>query len=292
MTTEQLACLQAIVNTGSFRAAAEQLHKVQSAVSHSIKTLEDELGFEIFDRSTYRPQLTARGRLFSEKASEILKAERALRDYAHLLAHNTEPELRLSLTALTPLKPLTCVLHHVQKQYQSLQLRMEILNLRAPVERLQDGEVDMILTEFPMNEDGYESRKCGEVLLKPFAAPHMIKPFPKKISEDELKQYTQIVVADNAATRTSTNVSLLEGAPKWRVTDFYTKKDLLLAGLGWGNMPLHLIQNEIKERSLIPLPCEKDICVPLYLVRKQRPQWGPAAQYIWSALEWTRKLTS
>lgn len=287
MTSEQLTCLQAIVNTGSFRAAADHLHKVQSAVSHSIKTLEEELSFTLFDRSTYRPQLTPRGRLFFEKAQDVLRAEGALKDYAYLLAHNTEPELRLSLTALTPLAALTEVLHQVQKQYQNLQLRMEILNLRAPVERLQDGEVDIILTEFPLNEDGYESRKCGEVLLKPFAAPHMIQPFPKKISEEELRHYTQIVVADNASTRTSTNISLLEGAPKWRVTDFYTKKELLLAGLGWGNMPLHLIQTEIKNKTLLPLPCEKVVCVPLYLVRRIRKQWGPASHYIWSALEWT-----
>lgn len=286
MTLDQLACLQAIVITGSFRAASEQLHKVQSAVSHSIKTLEEELGFEVFDRSSYRPGLTLRGRLFYEKAQELIEAQANLTDYSYLLAHNTEPELRLSLTALTPLAPLTQLLNRVHQQYPGLQLRMEILNLKAPVEKLQDGETDLILTEFPLREDGYEFRKCGEVQLKAYASPNMIHPFPSSISENELKKYTQIVVSDHSTTRSSTNVSLLQGAPRWRVTDFYTKKELLMAGLGWGNMPLHLIQTEIKNKSLVEVPSQKNVCVPLYLVRRVRNHWGPASQFIWSALEW------
>jgi DNA-binding transcriptional LysR family regulator len=47
MTLEQLQCLRAIVEEGSFRAAASKLHKAQSAISYAIRLLEEEFGFEL-----------------------------------------------------------------------------------------------------------------------------------------------------------------------------------------------------------------------------------------------------
>ncbi len=286
MTVEQLLSLQAIVSTGSFRAAAEQLNKVQSAVSHSVKTLEEELEFEIFDRSNYRPQLTARGRLFLEKANEVIKAHASLKDYSYLLSKNTEPALRISLTSLTPLSELTNLFHEVHKRYKGLQIRLDVLNLRAPLERLEDNEADLAITEFPPPEDGYEVRKCGRVLLQPMAAPSLITPLPESLTQEDLKNYTQIVASDHHTTRTSTTVAVLEGAPRWNVTDFYAKKQLLIAGMGWGNMPLHTVQEEIENGKLIVLPYGEALCTELYLVRKNKKFWGPASQYIWSSLEW------
>lgn len=290
MTLDQLITLQTIVNTGSFRSAAEHLHKVQSAVSHSIKTLENELGFELFDRKAYRPQLTPRGRLFLEKSQEVLNAQQTLVDFSHLLATHSEPEIRLSLTSLTPLAPVTHLLQEVQARYPHVQIRLEILNLRAPFERLQDGQADLILTEFDSREDGYEQRPVGRVLLKPMASPQLISPLPAKLTDKDLSAYTQIIVSDHATTRVSTTVSVLASAPKWNVTDFYAKKQLLTAGMGWGNMPLHLVREELKRGDLVTLPYKEEICVPLYLMRRVRSFWGPASQFIWSSLEWSDSI--
>ena len=52
MTLDQLEAVHAIVERGSFRAAAEQLHRSQPALSASVKNLEDEFGIRIFDRTT------------------------------------------------------------------------------------------------------------------------------------------------------------------------------------------------------------------------------------------------
>lgn len=67
MTLEQLIVLKAVVQSGSFKAAAEVLHKTQPALSVSIKKLEEELGFELFRRDLYRPILTVQGEYYYQK---------------------------------------------------------------------------------------------------------------------------------------------------------------------------------------------------------------------------------
>ncbi|KAB0481552.1 LysR family transcriptional regulator, partial [Pseudomonas vancouverensis] len=60
-TLKQFNYLITIVETGGFIAASEKLFIAQSALSRQIKNLEEELGFEIFDRSEKKIKLTVAG---------------------------------------------------------------------------------------------------------------------------------------------------------------------------------------------------------------------------------------
>ena len=55
LTLDQLRVFAAVADAGSFRAAARQLSRVQSAVSHAIANMESELGVSLFDRQGRRP---------------------------------------------------------------------------------------------------------------------------------------------------------------------------------------------------------------------------------------------
>ena len=73
MNTTQLECFLAVANHLNFSRAAEQLQITQPAVSHQIKTLEDELGTALFRRNSKGVRLTQEGHLFTQYAEEILK---------------------------------------------------------------------------------------------------------------------------------------------------------------------------------------------------------------------------
>ena len=62
VTLDQLRAFATIADEGSFSAAARKLRRVQSAVSHAIGIVEDQLGVQLFDRSARLPRLTAQGR--------------------------------------------------------------------------------------------------------------------------------------------------------------------------------------------------------------------------------------
>ena len=61
LTPDALAMMDAIARTGSFAAAARELGKVPSALTYSVRQLEDALDVLLFDRSSRQAQLTAAG---------------------------------------------------------------------------------------------------------------------------------------------------------------------------------------------------------------------------------------
>jgi DNA-binding transcriptional LysR family regulator len=79
MDLRQLVALAAIAETGSFRAAALRLNRTQSAISHQIKSLEDELGETLIVRSKPRVELSASGKRVLSSSGRILAEVEALR---------------------------------------------------------------------------------------------------------------------------------------------------------------------------------------------------------------------
>lgn len=73
MNTTQLECFLEVANSLNFSRAAEHLKLTQPAVSHQIKSLEDELGVKLFVRTSKSVRLTQEGHLYTQYASDILK---------------------------------------------------------------------------------------------------------------------------------------------------------------------------------------------------------------------------
>jgi DNA-binding transcriptional LysR family regulator len=80
MTLVQLRHLLSLAATGSFSRSAEALHLTQSALSRSIRALEDELGAPLFDRVGRRNELTAFGREARDRAAQLVSEADELRD--------------------------------------------------------------------------------------------------------------------------------------------------------------------------------------------------------------------
>lgn len=75
MQTRSLKSLVQISQVGSFAKAAEQLNMTLSALSMQIKSLELELGVNLFDRSVRPPRLTPIGRSILDEAIPLLRSE-------------------------------------------------------------------------------------------------------------------------------------------------------------------------------------------------------------------------
>src|SRR5580700_5533373 len=77
---DQLFVLLAVVETGSFSAAAKRLRRAVSAISYAIDTLEQQLGLSLFDRGTTRkPKLTLQGEAIVSEARAVAQSVDALR---------------------------------------------------------------------------------------------------------------------------------------------------------------------------------------------------------------------
>src|SRR4051812_25904923 len=70
--SRQLRAFSVLARTGSFTASARELHLTQSAISHSMKALEQETGCRLLDRMGKKATLTQAGEQLLQHAERIL----------------------------------------------------------------------------------------------------------------------------------------------------------------------------------------------------------------------------
>src|SRR3546814_3284626 len=91
-----------------------------------------------------------------------------------------------------------------------------------------------------------------EEMVTVCAPTYPLTSTPKPIPVDEFGRYTQIIVTDNqpGADKTQEGVA---GKRQWLVNDLGAKRDLLKAGLGWGHLPRHLVDEDLAGGQLVEL---------------------------------------
>ncbi|MEP3247516.1 MAG: LysR family transcriptional regulator [Sneathiella sp.] len=288
MTLEQLIVLDAIVKQGTFRGAADYLNKSQSALSHMLKKLELELDLTLLSREEYRPKLTSAGEVFYRQATRVLRDVQDLKAVAQSLNAKQEAEVMLAVTATFPLQSLLALIASLTQEFPATHIRLSRENLGGTADQLLNGSADIIISTLQdMPLDQVDANFLGSVTMCPVAHPDFgpaQKPGMNSIGQ--MQAHIQVVVADSGRQEVQQSKGLLPGGLRWTVSDFAAKKDILLANMGWGGMPEHLIEEELKNGSLVRLNVEgyPPIQVPHYLVKRKDKIAGVVAQSIWERL--------
>src|SRR5882672_9490377 len=142
MELRHLRYFVAVAEELNFRGAAERLHMAQPPLSAQIKSLEDELGVRLFDRTTRKVSLTPPGRVFLEEARAVLaasaKAEQRTREAEQGLAGT----LRVGLIAPAANARLAAILRRFRQKFPAVQLSLFDLTSTEQLRRLEAGELD------------------------------------------------------------------------------------------------------------------------------------------------------
>jgi len=288
MTLDQLRALQAVVEHGGFRPAAEALFKSQSAISIAIRKLEEELGIALFTRDQYRPELTEAGRAIFEKAASLLSHAGELTDLAHHLAVGEEPELRIAMSAIVPIDAPLAIFNDIINRYPATRFSLLVETLNGTMERLSDGEADFAISEvFERHGDYIYADLTYIEMISVVAASSPLAPRAKTIAKRELEGTTQIVVRDSSRHSERRSAGIVEGTRQWVVSDLTTKKRVIASGIGWGGLPSHMIQDELKSGELIALTGEEfqPIKGDIKAVRHKDKPLGPVATELWQQLQ-------
>lgn len=288
MKHEQLVTLEAIVLTGTFRGAAERLHKSQSAVSHTIRQLEEELDLELFSREAYRPSLTPAGEVFYREASRVLRQMQGLRTTAARLRAREEPELTIAVSATMDLDPLLPALADTGRHHPATHLRLRMEMMGGPIARLMEGKADIALASLEgVPLDNVEAEPVVEVTIRPVASPDLNLPAnARTLSVSEMQSHVQVVTAGTGGAAHQQSRDLLSGGLKWTVSDLTAKKKVILAGLGWGGLPDHMTEKERRSGALLSLNLEGFPLrrTTIYKMRRRDQAIGVVADELWSRI--------
>jgi len=292
VTFEQLRVFQAIVATGTFRGAAVSCHKSQPAVSALIRNLEDTLGVQLFDRSSYRPKLTEQGRHLHDQALVILKEITKMETMARRMDGGEEPEVRLSVNRAFPIGFLLKVLKETGQQYPNTRITLTSQALSGVIEKLAMGEVELAITyEQGMDPSCMEAYPLTTVKIIPVAHPSY-GPAARggHNTVEDVREDVQVIVTDSATTTSKHSMDIIPNARQWRVTEVADKKAIILAGMGWGGLPEHVVAEELERGELVRVDVAGflDRDVHLSIIRRTDRPAGAVAQSLWQALKGLR----
>jgi len=149
MKLDQLQHLIAIVEQGSLRAAARRLNVPQPALTRSVRSLEKELGVDLFARQTTGMTLTAEGRRFQVRASAIVNEARRAKEEIQIDRGDYEGSVSAALSVMPHLGMLPSALPVFNRTYPKVRLKISENLLPAVEGALRDGSVDFYLGAAP-----------------------------------------------------------------------------------------------------------------------------------------------
>ncbi|TWC07011.1 DNA-binding transcriptional LysR family regulator [Bradyrhizobium macuxiense] len=211
-----------------------------------------------------------------------------LQTYADQLVSGEEVVLRVVIGDLCPRPPVLQMLSGFFAGYPNTRLHLEYEAVGGPLERLAEGDADLVFHRAEPSDPRFEQIKLSTTAMVPVVAPGFL-PFAstKRIMPEQMRPFTQCVIRDTARRSSSENFFLIDGAHRCTVPDQMMKKELILHRLAWGHLPAWLIEDEIRDGRLISIagpnfPGREE---NLAAIRHRRHAHGPVTEALWLHLE-------
>lgn len=287
ITLQQMSTLDAVIRQGSIQAGARQLNRTHPGVISTLKKLESELGFALFDRSGYRSTLTQQGEAFYKSCQCILNNVEELKAQAHHLSRHEEAEISVVIGDITPMPEALGMLKIFSGANRFTELNLLFENLEGANERLLKGETDLIIHYIDKSDPRYEYKDFCQVKIVPVSTGSFLNtPLRHDLKYTDLEKHTQCIIrstANQKSTQTK-NHFIIEQSPHITVGDQYTKKEIIIQGMAWGHMPLFLVENELNDGTLISIESNyiKSRTVDIVVSRLQKNNHGIMAERLWN----------
>lgn len=253
-TSEELMIFVAVVESGSFSRAAEQLSLANSAVSRAVKKLEMKLGVSLLNRTTRQLSLTEEGERYFRRVQQILQDIAAAEN--EIMETKQMPRGLLRIDAATPviLHYLTPLIKPFREKYPEITLSLvsseTFINL---IER----KVDVAIRVGTLSDSSLRARALFSSYRKIIAAPDYLEKHGMPQSVDDLAKHLCLGFTEPASLNiwpvAQSDGQLYEASPGLSSNSGETLKHLCLAGNGIACLSDYMINKEIENGTLIEI---------------------------------------
>ena len=282
MRLEQLLYCTEVANCKTMSQASKKLFMTQPSLSTAILNLEEELGFQIFKRSTHGVTLTDKGELLLEKAEIIADQIEAIKN----LSVNDEAIIRNVTIAAVPTvcNAITAeLIREVQKERSNINLSIVELRPDKIIASLIDGQADVIVGSYAESIKGniYNEAAKYNLMVEPIYEDQMYaflgrndpKARQNMVTMEELQEDTQAFFSDRVLMEAD------EGSPKtseisknyYSFSDKSSIKKVVASGLAYAILPSSMAYDDIYIDSgwIKALPiADADVTMTIYLAYK------------------------
>jgi DNA-binding transcriptional LysR family regulator len=248
--TQLLQAFAAVAETGSFSAAAEQLHLTQPAISKRIALLEQQLDCSLFDRGGRQITLTEAGRALLPHSQTVLQELRVAKRHIQDLRGGVTGLLTMGISHHMGLHRLPEVLQKFSQQYPDVRLDIDFLDSEEAYERVLLGEVELgVITLAPEAKPALQQIEIwNDELVVTIARNHPLA-HKKTVTAKALSQYRAILPGLNTYTGRIVKALFEEQKLPLDVsmsTNYLeTIKVMVSIGLGWSVLPKTLLDETL-----------------------------------------------
>ena len=258
---EDLQAFVAVVESGSFTAAAERLNMAKSAVSRRVSALEQRLGVQLLRRTTRVLNVTDTGHSFYEHSARILsdlvEAEAAVQQEHGELRGTLRVALPLSFGVRHMCKPIAAF----GKLHPKIDFDLDLNDRR--VDLIEEG-VDVALRIGRLQDSSYVAKKLFDVRAVVCAAPHYLKAHDAITSPEDLYKHRCLVYSNLAEPNKwvyresdgSEHSLVVQPALRASSGDFLA--NAAAQGMGIVIQPTFIASEAIRRGALVPILTDYD----------------------------------
>jgi DNA-binding transcriptional LysR family regulator len=254
LSLDALLVLDAIARKGSFAAAAEELHRVPSAITYTVQKLEQDLEVQLFDRSGHRARLTRAGEELLRDGRYLLRAATDIECRVQRIAKGWETEVRIAYNDIIPASRLTSLLSSFYADAPSTRLRLSAEILGGCWDALFSGRADLVIGapgDSPP-ETGAMVRPYGDVPFVFAVAPaHPLAQAEEPVSTADVLRHRVVVAADTSRSLAPWTAGLAVGQDTLTVSTMQAKLEAQIQGLGVGYLPVNLARAPLESGQLV-----------------------------------------
>jgi len=269
LDSRQLRAFSILARTGSFTATAQELHLSQSAISHAMKALEQEIGCRLLDRMGKTVVLNQAGEQLLVHVEKVLQEMDTARAELGRLGKWGSSRLRIGASTTACQHVLPAVLREFKESFPQCAISIEPGDTPEMIDALRAHRIDLAVNLEPRREEPLEFRPLFADELVFITSP--LHPWAQagKVVRDEIPRQHYILYGKGSYTfqmieryfREEQIVlhSLLD------LGNMEAIKELVKLGLGVSILALWTARKELGEKSLVALPLGR---------RKLKRRWG------------------
>ena len=248
-TLDQARALDALARAGTYAAAAKLLSKQHSAVVYAVQQLESQTELQLLDRSGYRTKLTPAGARVLEQCRRLLDVERDLAATCHAIKTGWEPRLRIVMDGLFPASAVLREVAKIAAPKTPTQVEVFAEFLSGVESAFLSSDADLMISV--VAPEATHLRSLALPPIPSYLVARRDHPLARarKVTSEMLEGHTLLTVR-GSDPRLQLSTAGLQFAATIHLNDFHTKKDAILAGMGFGWLPAYLIDRELERGTL------------------------------------------
>src|SRR5215471_14044700 len=257
MDFDQLETFIEVARLSSFSRAAEKRFRTQPAISSQIRSLEEDVGARLLDRSGGKVSLTASGKLFLKFAEETLDARKAAMTAIAETERVPKGEIVVGANEGTCLHILPEVFAHFKKQYPDVSVSIKRADYAKILESVIDNSVDFGVVSLPVTDPRLTAVPIHRDELVLIVPPRHPLSKLKAAEAADIAQYP-LLVPKVGHTRDALDQLFHERKLKPRISMELDSSELLkrfvAADVGVGFISRSNVQEDVQANMLAALP--------------------------------------